>query len=474
MRFRRALLLFSLLAMAAVSAPWLYVKWTLSRDWNMGYEDLRDAVADSGRPRPKFLCLTLAVDGVPYGVMRDLWEAGHFKSFKAPGRMVSTFPSLTRPSFSKILRGGTPYGYERLYFDKSARKVKGFNLAEKLFVTPKEHNDYHPRVQFLGFPGYIAYAFPESFTEAAFTGFKRRILAYRGDDFVAYMGLTDPIAHVRGEKKLREFLKNFDALIERTRRELDIPLRIVMFSDHGNDLGTNERVDVAKALDSGGFHRVKSPKDEKDYLLLENGLVGVAAIHTSPSNARRVCQTLAVVRGVDICVFQAEGGIGLSSLGGEARLERSGKMFRYIPITGDPLRLAAAAQRLTETGRMDAKGWAADEAWWQETKGHEYPDSLHRIWSGMNDLVQNPAEVLVSFKEGYAFGPEIFDKVVARRHGTHGSLVRSHSYGFFMTDFEDVPDFVRPETIMAFLDNARAAKAIQIANARLSAAKASR
>jgi len=78
---------------------------------------------------------------------------------------VSTFPALTRPAFSKMLIGGKPFGYERLYYNFDTHQLQGATLIQKALSTQKEHADYHPKLHFLGFPGYIAYVFPGNFTQ---------------------------------------------------------------------------------------------------------------------------------------------------------------------------------------------------------------------------------------------------------------------------------------------------------------------
>lgn len=455
-RWFRRLLLASLPAAFILYLPFLWTRWVVSRTWNQKPEDLRDSLA-SAQDR-QFLCLILAVDGVPYDVIRDLKAEGRFKSFLDPGRMVSTFPSLTRPSFAKMLRGGLPYGYERLYYDWTERRVKGFSLAEKVLIAPKEHKDYHPTLDFLGFPGYIAYAFPQSFTDAAFKAFKRRILAYPGDQFVAYMGLTDPIAHVKGEEPLKAFLRDFDSMIEAIQKELPFPVKVVMFSDHGNNLRPNARVDLFSPLAAGGFRSADSLKSPEDFVLPENGLVGAAVLYTEPKNAGPMCRILAAVPGVDLCVFREQDRVRVLGEKGEALIEKSLDRYRYQSREGDPLLLSTALDRLRSRGLLDENGFARDTDWWEQTKDHEYPDPLHRIWDGLTTLVEHPATILVSFKEGYACGPRIFDKAVAGRSGTHGGLIRSHTYGFFMTDFMQSPEFVRPEMVAEFLEKARQEK----------------
>lgn len=82
------------------------------------------------------------------------------------------------------------------------------------------------------------------------------------------------------------------------------------------------------------------------------------------------------------------------------------------------------------------------------TTEHIYPDPLGWLWEGMNDLVQHPATILVSLKDGNALGPPIFDQTTIHSCvGTHGALLTSRSYGFLMTDFMPVDDANRPADV---------------------------
>ncbi len=60
-------------------------------------------------------------------------------------------------------------------------------------------------------------------------------------------------------------------------------------------------------------------------------------------------------------------------------------------------------------GKTDNQGFIHENDWWMATKNHLYPDPLRRIWEAIHDLVQHPGTLLVSLKNGYAFGPPNFD-----------------------------------------------------------------
>ena len=89
-----------------------------------------------------------------------------------------------------MLIGGKPFGYERLYYNKA---------------------------------------------------FKTRLKHFKGEEFIAYMGISDAIAHVEGEAALMEFLKKVSDLLDTVRNDIGILLDVVLFSDHGNNFTKNRR-----------------------------------------------------------------------------------------------------------------------------------------------------------------------------------------------------------------------------------------
>ena len=436
--------------------PDLWFKAHLSKNWNA--PEINVSVADSSTDENK-LCLVLALDGVPYDLMSELHDEGFFKGFHEPGRLVSTFPSLTRPAFSRMLIGGKPFGYERLYFDRQENRIKGFHLAQKILSTSKEHLDYHPKLHFLGFPGYIAYVFPDRFTQTAMDAFKQRLLTFQGNEFIAYMGLTDAIAHVDGRTALKGFLKQISDLIHEIRSELGASLDIVVFSDHGNNMVQNNHVDLAATLVENGYQDRSALEAPKDFVLVRNGFVSSAVLYTDPDNARGIATLLSKLEGVDFSVYMDRKSVMIAGSTGIARIERKGERYMYTELDGDPLKLGGIVQRLRLQGKTDKQGFVHGNDWWHATKGHVYPDPLHRIWQGLHDLVEHPATLMVSFKDGYAFGPVIFEQnIVSGREGTHGALLANHSNGFFMTDFMQVKPYNRPRVVADLLARAAAAK----------------
>ncbi|MCF8070352.1 MAG: hypothetical protein K9L30_17355 [Desulfobacterales bacterium] len=453
---------FTLLAVGLCSVvigvlPNLWFRSHLNKNWN-----IEESTAPAGQeiPDPERLCLIFAIDGVPFKTIKALYDDGYFRGFYPPGILVSTFPSLTRPAFSKMLVGGKPYGYERLYYNFNENRLQGESLIDKVFSTQKKHPDYHPKLHFLGFPGYIAYVFPEKFTRTAIDAFKTRLINFDGNEFIAYMGLSDPIGHVEGKDALEKFLIKISDMLDDVRNDLGIPLNVVFFSDHANNLKPNVRADIYEPLRKKGFHDVEVLKNARDFVLPQNGFVSFAAIYTRPQNSQTIAAVLSDIEGVDFSVFKSAYAIIINGPDGIARLTRRRESFRYLPKKGDPLKLEKIIAHLKQRKQMDDQGYIHKDTWWDATKKHIYPDPLNRIWESLNGLVQHPGTILISFKDGYAFGPPFFNQSSALSHraGTHGALLDSHSNGFMMTDFMPVDEYNRPEAIAGLLARSLEAK----------------
>ena len=70
--------------------------------------------------------LVVILDGVPYETIAELKAEGRFRRFKAPARVISTFPSLTNPAMVEILHREDSPGYEDHYFDRERNRRAGF------------------------------------------------------------------------------------------------------------------------------------------------------------------------------------------------------------------------------------------------------------------------------------------------------------------------------------------------------------
>jgi hypothetical protein len=69
--------------------------------------------------------LVVCLDGVPFWLMEDLWDSGHFRELLRPSVTVSTFPSDTELALTTAMHAAAAPGYEHRYFDHNANRMRG-------------------------------------------------------------------------------------------------------------------------------------------------------------------------------------------------------------------------------------------------------------------------------------------------------------------------------------------------------------
>ncbi len=404
--------------------------------------------------------LVLVLDGVPYQTIVDLREEGSFRGFHTPARMVSTFPSLTNPSMIEMLGAEPSPGYEDHYYDReSNRLVGGFQdrVRGGSFIkgTFRQLFSYHaPALR--GSLAYIAQPMGAIMVaQADVAAFRRSFRESREPVFVAYIGATDSLAHLGGERPLKSLLRSLDRTIETLIAEAGGKLSVEMLSDHGNLYREQRFVKLNAAIEAGGFTIEKSLGSPGAVILPRYGLVGSAVLFTRPENRKRLSEVCAATLGVDFAVYQQPGEEGrtimLVSRRGLARVERNGTQFRYQDLGGDPLELNGVISLMESAGRIDKGGYANLDDWWQATQDHRYPDPLRRLFGGFTEHVRTVGDVLVSFEDGYLIGSPFFG-AFARMHATHGNLLSAETEGFAMSTQMEIGPAVRGRDVRRLFD----------------------
>lgn len=404
------------------------------------------------QPRPK-RHIIVCVDGVGISTINKLREQGHFKMFRTPSRMVSTFPSLTNQAISTILQPAgarTAIGYEDNYFDVDSNKMRGGvfdRLRGDKFVqgTFRELFDYHPSAIKSG----LGYAAPpiSTYLEALSDLIRLRQKARNDSEpvFFGYTGATDSLAHLGGEKLLNNFLRRLDSSLEDVVNDSKVPTAVTVFSDHGNHFRKYRRVKLKSPLRKAGFRLDSKIKDQRSVVIPQFGLIGNAILFTQEANEQKLAKVTAAIEGVDFAAFEKDGVVYVNDREGEAIIERLGSSYRYRALKGDPLDLLPVVEQLTrKTGATDS--FFSDSAWFEATIETSRPDAVHRIFKGVTSGVSNQANVILNFEDGYYSGSSLLD-LFAILQATHGNLGPEQSLGFVMTTDRDLPPFVRSEDL---------------------------
>lgn len=411
--------------------------------------------------KPAARHVIICVDGVGISTITKMRAKGHFKSFRNPSHMISTFPSLTNAALTKILEptGATMTGgYEDNFFDAEANRMRGgildrFRSGRFIRGTFRELFDYHPSALKSG----LGYAAPPLSTyiesQSDLIRLRQKAKNSRQDVFFAYTGATDSLAHVGGEILLRSFLEGLDDTVEDIVRDSKTPVVVTLFSDHGNDFRKYRRVALKKPLRRAGFKLVKKIKDDRSVVLPQFGLVGSAVLFTSDKNEERLARVLAMLEGVDFVTYETDGMVHVSNRRGNATIEKRGDEYRYFAKTGDPLDLLAFTRQMANH-QNGTEGFIKDEDWFSLTRDSKRPDVVRRIFEGATQGVLNRANVIVNLEDGYYTGSSLLDTFTILQ-ATHGNIGPGQSYGFVMSTVTELPLYIRAGDLWEALGSAQ-------------------
>ena len=401
--------------------------------------------------------LILILDGVPFDTIEKLRAEGRFKRFTAPARMVATFPSSTNPSLVEILHTENAPGYEDHFYDRAQNRLNGniadrFNGSKFIARTYRQGFDYHAAAA-LGGMAYVSAPFSTLITaQLDLASLKNSFRKSDAQVFLGYVGATDSLAHLGGERMLKALLRTLDRTVEDLAAEAErnnSQLEVELLSDHGNRYDNYRHVKLNDALQQAGFNAVKSLKQNGDVVLPRYGLVGSAQLFTFAGEKESVAAACLKADGVDFALYyQGDNSLALVSQRGRARLSHSNNQFKYEDLGGDPLRLNAIIETMRASGQLDAAGFADREAWFFSTQSHDYLDPVRRAFDAFDTHVKNRADVVISFQDGWLLGSP-FMTTFATMQATHGNLLRGESLGFAMSTRQTLPDYLRGSDLHA-------------------------
>jgi hypothetical protein len=378
--------------------------------------------------------LLLGLDGVPHALIEAARHRGLFDAFGSPTRLLSPFPTMTNIALSAMLGGTPPAGYESLYFDRSARELRGGikkylgrRTPDKIPASYMNDLDYQEPLPF----EFLIYVAPESIWRADMQKFREAFHnAPRGRDYFAFLKATDGLLHGQGPARLAVALESLDKILTEIRDYCGDETEIVMFSDHGMNLEDNRRVPIKSTLQRRGFQVV----------IPAFGLCSYAAVYCDEQIIPEVAKTSVEVQGVDFAAYKNGDTVVVESDRGQARIESSSDGLQYVSVTGDPLAVGSFGH-----------GFKTDKAWFDVTAGHTYPDAVPNVYKSLFAArVKHTADVLISLKDGYYYGWSPFGRFI-RLAATHGNALQASSNAFLMSTHRQFPQFVRADDAKVLL-----------------------
>ncbi|MBN2560831.1 MAG: hypothetical protein JXQ75_07870 [Phycisphaerae bacterium] len=421
-----------------------------------GRPDETVELSGSHADRPHFI---IVLDGVPFDVVKAMYDEGHFRLFDPPARLVSVFPAMTDVALSRVFHTKPCIAVEALYFDRERNALSNGN---DVYMSGKNTPwtaavDYHA-------PQSVAvntYLNPWSVFSAELremhrlfsrsTGLTRAGSVTEAPLAVAYSVGAAGIGTRQGEKGIRAYLTEVEKLCERVTYDRRGKVRFSILADHGQSLRQCQRVSFEETLTNAGFRIGKSIKDPNDVVIISYGLVTCAQFHTD--RPRAVAAALVRHPGVDLAMFREGNHVVVQNAAAIATIRKRPGGFVYDTSDGDPLALAPILERLRAEGHITEDGAIADRPLLMATADHTYPDPLHRIWTCFDDLVEKPADLIVSLKPDACYGSKFFHFFVAPVASTHGGLDYLSSVTFLLTNATPgpPPSVLRSEDVLEAL-----------------------
>lgn len=376
---------------------------------------------------PHFLII---LDGVPFDTAERLYADGHFRLFEPPRRVVSVYPAMTDLALSKLF--GTPpcVAYESRFFDRKRNTMAGGNtdyLEGKNAPWIADVDYAAPQNVAVG-----TYLNPRPVFDRELREMYRLFRTHNGPFASAYSVGSAGLGTRGGEAAIREYLIQIDRLCERITYERRGKVRFSVTADHGHGLQRCRRVSLKDPLRRAGFNPSDTIKGPKDVVQPEYGLVTFAQFFTeSPMEVAAVLDSQSAV---DVVSFVVNDGVVVLKKGQRAEIRRGEHGFIYRPVSGDPLGIVPLIETMREAGLVTDNGEINDGQFLRLSADMTYPDALRRLWDCHHQLVQQPADVVVSLKPGFCVGSKFFEFFVGPVASTHGALDKLSSVTFLLTN----------------------------------------
>ncbi|MGH8029333.1 MAG: alkaline phosphatase family protein, partial [Arenimonas sp.] len=184
------------------------------------------------------LRLILALDGIPHEVVAQMQSRGELTQFRPAARMISTFPSLSDVAFAQIEGGAPPPGYQVTRYDPETNRTVGMDVGS---LSERAH----PKIAADSASGSVAhrllgYVVPEALARRDLRRVAKQLLASRKPTFVAYIGTSDAVLHLKGRAGAEAYLRVVDTVLADLRAQVRArtgrDLLIDLVSDHGSTM----------------------------------------------------------------------------------------------------------------------------------------------------------------------------------------------------------------------------------------------
>jgi hypothetical protein len=397
--------------------------------------------------------LFLGLDGIPHSMMQELQKAGHFRFLNNTNPYLATFPSISDPNWSRIMKTPIGQGYTKMFFDRTQDGGQG-KIVGGLIDHLKTETEYERAFDFKP-DGFWEHATMMMWLETTAKYWLESLprqyfetLDHK-DTFSALIINTDLIAHTKGREALLKYLIEVESMLLKMMAKYNQmtgrQLKITLASDHGNDFIEPQLIRFEENLVSLGWRPSETISRSKDFVFLAPEILSFGAFYLNPKEAELFAKDLARTEGIEMTFFvnqrdSTKDTIEISAISktGSARFEVDflNKKLRYLSVQKkDPFNHRKFFPKPFAISKSD---WLAFEKYESLTmEKDDLPFALVRVAEAFSKNALQPADVLAHTERGWAFTNPTLE-IVTKIKGLssiHGSLRREESLGIMWRNF---------------------------------------
>jgi hypothetical protein len=370
----------------------------------------------------------ILLDSIPYQSMADAYAAGHFRWFGPPQKVIAPFPSLTEICYSDVLHAPPLPGMIDQSYDPRTKSRRSA-LWDRIngYSEPWERRvDYHMKYWEDG----LSYLHPRPWYGAELERARAAVENSPYPVTLVYTASASSMVCKYGREGVAETLAGAEQLCLELLYQRHGAVKISLMADHGHNLMHSTNVPVDDYLQAAGLHPSDTICKDDDVVVEINGLVTYAAVQTR--QPERVAEALLPHREIQLVMYMEGDRVIVRDAKASAAIEcRDGKL-RYVPIKGDVLNYQPVLAEMAAKGKLDAKGFASDKAWFAATVDGRWPDAPRRIWDAFHRIAVYPPQVMFTLNDGYCAGLKQYARFIDMA-STHGGLNQINSATFVMT-----------------------------------------
>jgi hypothetical protein len=408
--------------------------------------------------------LVLGLDGIAYRDLKALQEGVLCTNFWGKpdrrqafslqegyfpvSRMISTFPSTSDVAWTHIFGDRPLPGYQRTYFSVAANS----QIVVNGITSTMEHESQMSWQNENNMLRTMGYMYPvHTFAYEIHETIRNFWDDTNDDNFYVYIRASDDAQHL--DRNIFDMLCSLDEQLQdmraRYKKQEGRDLEILIISDHGhNHADTFRRVQVRPFLEQAGYRVTESIQSSNDVVLPTTGIEDWVEIHNAPAATTALVPLLTRLEGVDLVTGRdpkyPNRFLVMNYLGERAAIDwnPTNDTYRYSPEKGDPLNYQPVLDSLAKMNLLDAKGFAASDAWMAATMTNHYPLAPERIAGGLARVTLNPATILISLKNDYVHANWLILRGadLSPFGSTHGALDNLNSDGSVLTNFKPTHD----------------------------------